>query len=185
VEAALRATLPDADVVVHVEPAGLEAGIRERALAAALVVSHVREIHNLAVLEVGGRTEVSLHLKLPGDLTLERAHEIAELVEKAILDAVPEVGSVQTHLEPLAEEASGEEVAVDQKAVEAAVRAETGASPRELRFVRTDDGLVAFLTLGLAGEDTLTDAHARASAVEERVRSAVPEIADVVVHTEP
>ena len=185
VEAALRATLPDADVVVHVEPAGLEAGIRERALAAALVDSHVREIHNLAVLEVGGRTEVSLHLKLPGDLTLERAHEIAELVEKAILDAVPEVGSVQTHLEPLAEEASGEEVAVDQKAVEAAVRAETGAAPRELRFVRTDDGLVAFLTLGLAGEDTLTDAHARASAVEERVRSAVPEIADVVVHTEP
>jgi divalent metal cation (Fe/Co/Zn/Cd) transporter len=65
------------------------------------------------------------------------------------------------------------------------VREETGAPPRELRFVRTDDGLVAFLTLGLAGDESLADAHGRASAVEERIRQAVPTIADVVVHTEP
>ena len=82
-------------------------------------------------------------------------------------------------------EVAGEEVTGDAAAVETAVRAETGSAPRELRFVRTDDGLVAFLTLGLAGDDTLADAHERASAVEERVRSAVPGIADVVVHTEP
>jgi cation diffusion facilitator family transporter len=185
VEDALQAALPDADVVVHVEPGGAEAGIRERALAAALGVSHVREIHNLSVLDVNRRVEVSLHLKLPGDLTLDRAHEIAEAVEQAILLAVPEVENVRTHLEPLAEESAGEEVAVDPIAVEEAVRAETGAPPRELRFVRTDEGLVAFLTLALAGEDSLSDAHERASAVEERVRSAVPGIADVVVHTEP
>jgi len=185
VEAALHAALPDADVVVHVEPRGTEAGIRERVLAAALGVSHVREIHNLSVLEVGGHTEVSLHLKLPGELTLDRAHEIAESVEHAILQAVPEVEEVRTHLEPLAEEVAGEEVDVDPVAVEAAVRAETGSPPRELRFVRTDEGLVAFLTLTLDAEDTLSDAHERASAVEERVRSAVPEIAEVVVHTEP
>ena len=51
--------------------------------------------------------------------------------------------------------------------------------------MRTDDGIVAFLTLALAGEEPLADAHARASVVEERIREAVPEIADVVVHTEP
>ena len=65
------------------------------------------------------------------------------------------------------------------------MREETGAEPRELRFVRTDDGIVAFLTLGLGGAGSLADAHGRASAIEERVRRAVPAIADVVVHTEP
>ena len=153
--------------------------------AAALGVSQVREIHNLTVLQVGRRLEVSLHLKLPGDLTLERAHGIAEEVEHAILDAVPEVETVRTHLEPLAEASAGEEVAVDSAAVEEAVRAETGAPPRELRFVRTDEGLVAFVTLALGGGESLADAHERASAVEERVRTAVPEVADVVIHTEP
>jgi len=185
VEDALRERLPDADVVVHVEPRDAEAGVREQVLAAALGVSQVREIHNLTVLEVDGRVEVSLHLKLPGDLALERAHDIAEEVERAILSAVFEVEDVRTHLEPITEAAAAQEIAVDKDAIERVVREETGAAPRELRCVRTDDGIVAFLTLAVGGETSLSDAHARASAVEERVRSAVPGIADVVVHTEP
>jgi cation diffusion facilitator family transporter len=185
VEDALRARLPDADVVVHVEPRSDEGEIRERALAAALGVPRVREIHNLTCIEVGDGIEISLHLKLPGDLPLEEAHDIAEAVEEEIRAAVPEALEVQTHLEPLAEVASGEQVAIDATAVAQAVEDETGAPPRELRFVRTDEGIVAFLTLGLGSEGSLADAHGRASAVEERVRSAVPEIADVVVHTEP
>jgi cation diffusion facilitator family transporter len=185
VEDAVRDALPGADVVVHVEPRGAEAGIRERALAAALGVSYVQEIHNLTVLEVEGGLELSLHLKLPGDLSLGRAHAIAEQVEHSIGEAVPELHAVRTHLEPLAEPTPGEEAKVDERAVEAAVREETGRPPRELRFVRTDDGIVAFLTVGLGASESLADAHERASSLEERVRRAVPEIADVVVHTEP
>ena len=185
VEQALHAALPGSDVVVHVEPQGEEAALRERVLAAALTVSHVREIHNLSTIEVDGSLEVSLHLKLPGDLPLERAHEIAESVEAAILADVPEVRTVQTHLEPIAETAAGEEVEIDTAAIEAAVREEIGGEPRELRFVRTDDGIVVFLTLALGGDGSLADAHGRASAIEARVRRAVPAVADVVVHTEP
>jgi cation diffusion facilitator family transporter len=185
VEDALHEALPGIDVVVHVEPQGADAAIRERVLAAALTVSRVREIHNLTVLDVNESIEVSLHVKLPGELPLDRAHEIAEQVEAAILTQVAEVRSVQTHLEPISETASGEEVDVDTAAIEAAVREETGADPRELRFVRTDDGIVVFLTLGLPTAGSLADAHGQASAVEKRVRRAVPTIADVVVHTEP
>jgi divalent metal cation (Fe/Co/Zn/Cd) transporter len=57
--------------------------------------------------------------------------------------------------------------------------------PREVRVLRTDEGLVAFVTLGFDPESTLAAAHARASEVEERLRSEHPEIADVIVHTEP
>ena len=185
VERALHDTLPGIDVVVHVEPQGAEAAIRERVLAAALTVSQVREIHNLSVLDVDGRIEVSLHLKLPGDLPLDRAHEIAEQVEAAIVGQVDEVHSVQTHLEPIREAAPAEEIDIDTIAIEAAVREEVGADPRELRLVRTDEGIVVFLTLGLGGAGSLADAHGQASAIEERVRSAVPAVADVVVHTEP
>ena len=185
VEQALHGALPGIDVVVHVEPGEGAGALRERVLAAALTVSHVRELHNLKVLDVDGRIEVALHLKLPGDLPLDQAHEIAEQVEAAIRADVPEVRSVQTHLEPLRETAAGEEIDIDTAAIEALVRDETGAEPRELRFVRTDDGIVVFLTLALPAAGSLTDAHGQASAIEERVRGAVPAIADVVVHTEP
>jgi cation diffusion facilitator family transporter len=190
VEDAVHRALPGSDVVVHVEPVGEEAAIRERAHAAALGVPRVREVHNVSVLSVGGKTEVSLHLKLPGDLPLGEAHEIAEEVEWAISAAVPGVASVQTHLEPLGEEGPGlplgrTDVAAEAALVERIVREVTGSDPRELRFLDTDEGLVAFLTLGLDPGSALTDAHSRASEIEERVRAERPEIADVVVHTEP
>ncbi|HZC28506.1 MAG TPA: cation-efflux pump [Gaiellaceae bacterium] len=185
VEAAVHEALPGSDVVVHVEPQH-ESALRDRAHAAALAVPHVREVHNVSVLDVGGRTEVSLHIKLPGDLTLENAHAVASAVESAIVSSVPEVDAVQTHLEPLAEAASGRAVEdVDGGAVTRIVREVTGRPPRELRFLHTDDGLLAYLTLALDPGTPLADAHSRASEVEERLRRERPEITDVIVHTEP
>jgi cation diffusion facilitator family transporter len=189
VEEAVERIVPGSDVVVHVEPEESKAALRERAHAAALRVERVREIHNIAVLEVGGRTEVSLHLKLPGGLSLAEAHEVATEVEREILAAVPEVSAVQTHLEPLAEPSAGRTpAAADSAAAEAVrriVRETTGSEPRELRLVRTAEGLVAFLTLRMEATRELVEAHARASEIEERIRRDRPEIADVVVHTEP
>jgi divalent metal cation (Fe/Co/Zn/Cd) transporter len=189
VEEAVERAVPGADVVVHVEPAeAVELG--EKATAAALRVPGVREVHNVSVLYVGGRTEVSLHLKLPGSLTLAAAHDVAEAVEREILGAVAVADAVQTHIEPLTEPAAGSPVPdgaleSESAAVRAIVRQETGTEPRELRFLATDRGLVAFLTLALAPERALAEAHARASEVEERIRRDHPEIVDVVVHTEP
>ncbi len=188
VEAALHDALPGSDVVVHVEPAHDEEAIRDRAHSAALGIPGVREVHNVSVLYVGRRTEVSLHLKLPGELTLEEAHEVATEVERAIKEAAPEVDSVQTHLEPLAEAGEGRRVADDtaeRDVVMRIVRDITGQDARELRFLQTEDGLVAHLTLGLEGGSRLSDAHARASEIEEQIRRVRPQIADVVVHTEP
>ena len=183
VEAELERALPGSDVVVHVEPGAHEAALRERAHAAALSVPRVREIHNLSVVSVGGATALSLHLKLPGDLTLEEAHGLAEEVEREILRVVPEIDSVQTHLEPLAEAGAGE--VVEAAELEAAVERAAGGRPRELRLLQTEKGVVAFLTLGLDPDSTLAEAHARASEVEERLRRSRPDIADVIVHTEP
>jgi cation diffusion facilitator family transporter len=185
VEAAVTDALPNADVVVHVEP--LDGGdLRERAHAAAVGVPRVREVHNLVLVDVNGRTELSLHVKLPGDLALEDAHEIAEQLESAIRDAVPEIAGVQTHLEPLTDVSAAEEVEADEAVVvKRIVREAVGREPRELRFLQSDAGLVAFLTLGLEGGTTLDEAHARASEIEERIRRERPQIADVIVHTEP
>jgi divalent metal cation (Fe/Co/Zn/Cd) transporter len=190
VERAVQSALPEADVVVHVEPLGDRAEVREQAHAAALGVRRVREVHNVSVVSLDNGTQISLHLKLPGGLSLDEAHQIAEEVERAIVDALPEVSSVQTHLEPLAEEAAGTrpaagEVAADEAAVTRIVRDAMGADCKELSFVHTDDGLVVHLTLELPAGTSLADAHAEASRVEELIRQERPEIADVLVHTEP
>jgi cation diffusion facilitator family transporter len=190
VEAAVQRALPDADVVVHVEPEGGEAAVRDRAHAAAVGVPRVREVHNLSIVNVDEATELSLHIKLPGELSLEEAHAVASQVEQAIMEAAPEVERVQTHVEPLSEPSVGRSVASfesegDAEAVVRIVREATGASPRDQRFVESEEGRVLHLTLAVDPATTLAAAHSLASEVEERIRAERPGIADVVVHTEP
>jgi len=187
VEAAVQSALPEADVVVHVEPDAEHAALRERILAAALTVPRVREMHNIRIVSVGGGLQVSLHLKLPRDMTLEEAHGVASEVEGAIALAEPEVVSVQTHLEPLSEPEPGRTAVAEEDAdrICRIATEHTGSAPREVRFLQTDDGRVAFLTLAVAPESTLAEAHSLASEVEEDIRRALPELADVSVHTEP
>jgi cation diffusion facilitator family transporter len=185
VERAVQEALPETDVVVHVEPR-VEQELRERVHAAALGVPRVREVHNVRVVTVDGGIEVGLHIKLPGDLSLADAHDVASDVEAAISATLPNVVTVQTHLEPLREAAAGRRTAPpDEAALLAIVRDVTGEPPREVRLVRTDEGLLVFVTLRVAADRTLAEAHALASEVEERIRERLPEIADVVVHTEP
>jgi cation diffusion facilitator family transporter len=190
VEEAVQPLLRGGDVVVHVEPALDHVELRERLRSAAMSVRDVREVHNLSIFQVGDRTEVSLHLKLPGDLTLERAHAIGSEVERAVARAVPEVSRVQTHLEPLSEEAAGEqppayEIRREREDVLRAVREVTGKPPRALRFLRTPEGLVTYVTLALERTSSLAEAHRRASEIERRIHERRPEIAEVIVHTEP
>jgi divalent metal cation (Fe/Co/Zn/Cd) transporter len=97
---------------------------------------------------------------------------------------------VQTHLEPLSEVSEGRRPpdgavrSAEQTALRI-VREETGGVPRELRLLESEDGLILFLTLALDPASLLSEAHTVASSVEERIRHELPEISEIIVHTEP
>jgi len=190
IEDELRRAVANADVVVHVEPLDAEGDMRERATAGALTVPDVREVHNVRVMHVGDGYELSLHAKAPSDRTLRAAHDIAERVEAAIQDAVPELRRVYTHIEPLAAtdwttKPSRDDVAQERAIIDEAVRRHTGSKPLDVRFRDAEHGRIAFVTVALPGEQPLSSAHRRAGLIEQEVRDRRPGLADVVVHTEP
>jgi cation diffusion facilitator family transporter len=190
VEASVRAALPDSDVLVHVEPLDAEGTLRERCTAAALGVPDVREVHNVRVMHVGDGYECSLHAKLPSNLTLNQAHELVSRLETSVRRAVPEVVRVYTHIEPLARtdwttKPDSDEVAQERAVIDEVVRRHTGVPPLDVRFRDAENGRIAFVTVGLPGEQPLAVAHRRAGLIEHDIRERRPELADVIVHTEP
>ena len=190
VEDAVQSALPGSDVIVHVEPGDPPDDMRERALAAALRVTGVREIHNVRVIHPSGRTEITLHAKLPPAMSLAEAHRIADTIEATIVDEVPGVDAAITHLEPLDTELVGEQpdpaaVAQIAAAVEETVVEITGRRPRSLRFVRSEEGLVAYVALELDPGTALERAHVIGGMVRSRLRREHDELDDVFVHTEP
>jgi cation diffusion facilitator family transporter len=190
IEAAIERALPGSDVVVHVEPRRSGLDLRDRVLAIALAEPLVRETHDIAIFEQEeGSVSVALHLKFPADLDLEAAHAVAERVERTIR-ARPGVADVQTHLEPLELPllARPADDRADRHAVaeiQRLVRERTGIEPRSTRLLSTKTGRVVFLTVEVGADASLVDAHQLASELEERLRRQIPDIVDVVVHTEP
>jgi cation diffusion facilitator family transporter len=189
IEAAVRAALPDSDVVVHLEPRRRDLALRDRVLSAVFAEPLVRDVHDIAIYKHAGRASVSLHLKLEPDVPLSQAHEVAERVEAAVRTD-PGVDDVHTHLEPLEMPliARGETQASDhaeRERIASLVVQRTGHPPRELRLLNTDDGLVVFVSLVARPEIGLRNAHELASRLEDDIREEQPHIADVVVHTEP
>ena len=190
IEDAVRRELPGADVLVHVEPRATEGDLREQATVAALSIPDVREVHNVRVMSIDGRHELSLHVKLPRNLSLSAAHDAVEQLEEAIRRAVPAIATVHTHIEPLARtdwasRPANDEVATDAQAIGEVVRRYTGRDAADVRFRDAERGRVALITVLLPPDQPLPSAHRRAGEIEHAVRERCPDLSDVIVHTEP
>ncbi len=186
VEEALDRVLPGIDAVVHVEPGA--GSLVERVRAAAQGVERVREVHNVQLIDVDGRTEASLHLKLPPETRLADADATARQVQASVRAEAPEITAVRTHLEPLTDSRAGHHV--DDAAADAAVAAilssigeTTGVRPSDVQLVDVEAGQVAFVELALPPGISLTDAHAVAAHARRAARRAYPDAVDVFVQT--
>ncbi len=189
IEEAIEGALPGSDVVVHVEPRRSGLDLRDRILAIALAEPLVTETHDITIFEQEGAVSVALHLKFPADLDLQAAHAVAERVERAIRER-PGVADVQTHLEPLERPlvARPADERADRQAIreiQRLVSERTGNETRSARLLSTKAGRVVFLTVDVGPDASLVDAHQLASELEEQLRGQIPDIVDVVVHTEP
>jgi len=65
-------------------------------------IEGVRNIHNIRVHNYGNYKEITLHIQVQADITIEKAHEIATEVEKRVQEEVG--GTVIAHAEPIEKE---------------------------------------------------------------------------------
>ncbi len=103
--------------LVHQSMLGLmDTGLPAEELANVKAVLAVYEAqglqwHALRTREAGARRFMSVHLLVPGEWTVQRGHDLAEVVEAALRAAVPRL-HILTHLEPIEDPASFEDAAL-------------------------------------------------------------------------
>ncbi len=98
------------EVVTHIEPesgygaplahTGSALQLRDEALSIAERLHGDADWHDAAIRMALGGYALSIHCALPGEISVEEAHYIAEEVETAIRAAVPQIQRVTIHTEP-------------------------------------------------------------------------------------
>lgn len=72
------------------------------------------QYHRLRTRQSGRRRFVSLHLLVPGKWSIQKGHNLAEIVERDIRKVIPHV-TVFTHTEPIDDKKSHEDISIDRE----------------------------------------------------------------------
>jgi cation diffusion facilitator family transporter len=182
-----RLVLPTLDLSVLVEGQALQGDLVERIHAAAARNGGVRDLHNVTVeREADGSLHLTMHAKLPGDMTLAKASRASAGLEETLRTELPDATRIDIHLEPMEPHlVSGEDVTKRRAELAARMREIVESHPDVRRCVDVElsdrhQRIHAHVVAEVAGDISLEDAHRIETELEERIRRAFPEVHEVV-----
>lgn len=182
-----RSVLPTLDLSVVVEGQALQGDLVERIHAAAARNGGVRDLHNVTVeREADGSLHLTMHAKLPGDMTLAAASKASAALEEALRAELPNATRIDVHLEPMEPHVvRGEDVTVRRAQLAARMREIVESHPEVRRLVDVELSdrhrrIHAHVVAEVAGDISLEDAHRIETELEEQIRRALPEVQEVV-----
>ena len=72
------------------------------------------EFHSLRTRQAGQRRFVAVHVLVPGEWSVQRGHDLLEQIEREVREAMPGPTTVMTHLEPIEDPLSHEDMGIDR-----------------------------------------------------------------------
>jgi cation diffusion facilitator family transporter len=72
------------------------------------------EFHSLMTRQAGQRKFISVHILVPGEWTVQKGHDLLEVIEARVRDHFPFPVTVFTHLEPVEDPVSHSDIGIDR-----------------------------------------------------------------------
>ena len=188
IETNLAKLLGPSSIIIHVEPLEWAVPVELQIRNATSKVDGARGVHNLVVAEVEGKMFVTLDVQVDSQLTLHRAHEIAESVEREIRKSVPNILQVTVHLEPsVPESTSG--IRIDDSSIANSVRSviekcSNAVTMSSLLVYSTMDGMHVDVKCRFNAEANIVEVHDLMSKIDNGIRRKYPK-AIVTIQPEP
>jgi cation diffusion facilitator family transporter len=186
VKRAARAALPELELTVLVEGQSQPSDLVERIHAAAARNGGVRDLHNVTVeRESDGSLHLTMHAKLPGDMTLAAASQASARLEKTLRTELPDATRIDIHLEPMEPHVvRGQDVTQRRAQLAKRIREVVESHPAVKRCVDVElsdrhNRIHAHVVAELSGDVSLEQAHRVETELEEQIRRALPEVGEV------
>lgn len=189
-QAAVAGAFDDTDLTFTAVPVARDnESVRERTMVIARNLGLA--VHHVTVHDLGGKLTVSIDLEVDGDMPLAAAHDIADELERKILEEFGEDVEVDTHIEPLEPELPvGTDAAPGRVEVikEALSRFAGDGAIHDIHSVRvrnTEAGEIVNFHCRAAPSMTVIKVHENVDEIERALRRAFPTVKRVISHAEP
>ncbi len=185
----VHSLLGEADVLVNAVPRALGTeSVFDRIRAAALRNNVM--VHDISVQNIDGRMHVEQHMELDENLKLLDAHDRVTALEKEILNNVPEISSILTHIEsePATIEMSDEIVAnaeLEETLKKIGEAFDEVVDVHEIVFKRVRHHLFLSCHVTMNDDLPLSRVHDVQTELEIQFKQAAPQLFRVLIHPEP
>jgi cation diffusion facilitator family transporter len=157
-------------------------GISDKIVEAVEAIPGLADCHNVRVRSSGPDLFVDAHVVMDGSLSLEKAHERTEAIERTIQEIIPSA-DVTVHPEP--QRLPALDIANTKEKIIECVQALPGVIDcHHVQLHYTDARFFVEVHINMDGGQSLEEAHKYTEMVEDAIRHIVPD-AEVTVHPEP
>jgi cation diffusion facilitator family transporter len=157
-----------------------------------IVSSFDMSLHHLIVKPEDEGYFVSMHIEMPGDVTLHSAHEQATEITHKLHDTIPELKKVVIHPEPYEESCrivdNDTDIDIDRVAskVKRIIESFPGVEDcHNIVLIRHANGLALSADMRLDGSLPLETTHETSEQVEQKLKFEIQELVSVTLHLEP
>jgi cation diffusion facilitator family transporter len=148
-------------------------------------------VHEVIASTREGALTLEMHVEVPHELTVGKAHAIVTEFEERLRKAIPDLERLVTHIEPVHVHEDAPLYQQEAHAIALAVLRIAQRLYPDKRWhdldirAEADGGFAVSMHCHVAGDMPLEEAHRLAEQVETQVRATLPEIHRVTIHTEP
>lgn len=186
----LQKRLPDADIILTFNPASKESELIADTVR--FVVSTFNmPLHHLIINPTDEGYFISMHVEMPGGLSLEEAHERSEEIKKKLHETIETLHQVVIHTQPYEVEPEGGLLAgTDMDGIRNRVESVCESFPNvedchNIILTPFKSGLALSCDIRLDGDLTLDESHLTAKELEGKLRAEIAELISVTLHLEP
>ncbi len=190
VEREVKKLVPNARVTIHTEPLGNnQEKLWKLVKGTADIVPGSRGAHNVHIQKIDGKLCVDFHLEVSADMTVKRAHEVADHVEERLKKANPDISEVTIHIESASDIISSE-LAGSGHEIESHVEHIVKHFPeikacQEPVLRRVGEHLHLVLRCNFDPNISIEKAHEISNKIEAKIKDAYPNIDRIDIHEEP
>jgi divalent metal cation (Fe/Co/Zn/Cd) transporter len=188
VERAVADRLPNLRLSVLVKASVDQSQLVERVHAAAARNGSFRDLHDVVVeQEADGSLHLSLHAKLPSQLSMREAGGLVTAFENDLRAELPGISRIDVHLEPLEPDlVQGRDVTGANPGLVSRLGRLLGEHPKvagdgDVELSSRRGQITAHVAVRVPDDLTLEQAHEVETELEELIQRTSPELHDVVV----
>ena len=190
IEREVRHILPRARVTVQTDPHGhLREDIRTLVKEIADKVPGSRGVHNVHVQRINEHLCLDFHLEVSANMTVKRANEISNEIERKLKAANPHISEITIHMESasdlISRELQGGGTEFKWFVEHAVKRFPEIKKVHGIRIRRIGDRLHLVLHCRFDPNLTMKQAHDASTKLENAIRVAYPIVDRIDVHEEP